>query len=87
MVMLQAFVDASGKGDPNVLVVAGYVARADEWARFSQAWKEKIDQAGLRRFKITEMSHRMEIAAFFYRTRLCENPVDAMVPLLNRRGK
>jgi hypothetical protein len=68
MVMLQAFVDASGKGDPNVLVVAGYVARADEWARFSQAWKEKVDQASLRRFKMTEMSHRLEIAAFFYRT-------------------
>jgi hypothetical protein len=68
MVKFQAFVDASGKGDPNVLVVAGYVARADEWARFSQAWKEKVDQAGLRRFKMTEMSHRLEIAAFFYRT-------------------
>jgi hypothetical protein len=43
MVMLQAFVDASGKGDPSILVVAGYVAQADEWVRFSQAWKEKLD--------------------------------------------
>lgn len=66
--MLQAFVDASGKGDPNVLVVAGYVAQADEWAKFSQAWKEKLDQARMRRFKMTEMVHRPEIAGYFYRT-------------------
>jgi len=68
MVMLQAFVDASGKGDPNVLVVAGYVAQADEWAKFSQAWKEKLDQAGMRRFKMNEMTRRPEIAGYFYRT-------------------
>lgn len=68
MVMLQAFVDASGKGDPNVLVIAGYVAQADEWAKFSQAWKEKLDQAGIRRFKMNEMVRRPEIAGYFYRT-------------------
>jgi hypothetical protein len=66
--MLQAFVDASGKGDPSALVVAGYVARADEWSKFSDAWKAKRDEAGLRRFKMTEMQHRVEIAAYFYRT-------------------
>lgn len=42
MLILQAFVDASGKGDSNVLVIAGYVARADEWAKFSETWKEKL---------------------------------------------
>jgi hypothetical protein len=68
MVMLQAFVDASGKGDPNVLTIAGYVARADEWAKFSEAWKAKLDLAGLHRFKMNEMVRRPEIAAFFYRT-------------------
>ncbi len=68
--MLQAFVDASGKGDPSVLVIAGYVARADEWAKFSEAWKTKLDLARLRRFKMNEMTRarRLEIAGFFYRT-------------------
>ncbi|WP_375782995.1 DUF3800 domain-containing protein [Bradyrhizobium sp. Pha-3] len=65
---LQAFVDASGKGDPNVLVVAGYVARAGEWAKFSEAWKEKLGQRRLRRFKMNEMAQQLEFVAYFYRT-------------------
>ncbi|MGY4253401.1 hypothetical protein ACVI1L_000469 [Bradyrhizobium sp. USDA 4516] len=65
---LQAFVDESGTGNPNALVIAGYVARASEWARFSQAWQGKLLEAGLARFKMTEMAKRPEIAAYFYRT-------------------
>ncbi|SDC02216.1 Protein of unknown function [Bradyrhizobium brasilense] len=68
---LQAFVDASGNGDPNVLVIAGYVARASDWAKFSEAWKQKLLEADLRRLKMNEMTERRQrqhIAAYFYRT-------------------
>jgi hypothetical protein len=29
--MLQAYVDGSGTGDPNELILAGYVATAETW--------------------------------------------------------
>ncbi|MET3844071.1 DUF3800 domain-containing protein [Bradyrhizobium sp. OAE829] len=69
--MLQAYVDASGTGDPNAIVLAGFVAEADVWTAFSAEWKSRLDHAGLSAFKMTEMARSeasLEKAAYFYRT-------------------
>jgi hypothetical protein len=44
--MLQAYIDESGTGDPTALILAGYVARADTWKKFSQEWKSRSAQIG-----------------------------------------
>jgi len=79
---LQAYIDGSGTGSPSGLVLAGYVARASEWARFSQAWREKLAEAGLPRFKMHEMvtEKQRDIAAYFYRT-IEEYNIEAAVRL------
>jgi hypothetical protein len=71
LLMLQAYMDASGTGDPNAMVMAGFIADADTWGAFSTEWKTRLDHAGLTRFKMNEMaqSHAdIEIAGYFYRT-------------------
>ena len=67
MMALQAYVDGSGSGDPQFLILAGYVASSETWQSFSQQWKEQLDHARLGRFKMNEMVRRPEIAAYFYR--------------------
>lgn len=65
---LQAYVDGSGSGDPDALVLAGYVATAETWAKFSTEWQKRLDEVGLKRFKMHEMAtSRMEFAGYFYR--------------------
>jgi hypothetical protein len=63
----KAHIDGSGTGNPNLLVLAGYIAPAAVWADFSKEWQTRLDQAGLSRFKMTEMRHKQEIAGWFYR--------------------
>lgn len=63
----QAYVDGRRSGDPNLLVVAGYVAPAEVWLDFSEKWQEQLDHARLPYFKMSEMTSRMEVAAWFYR--------------------
>lgn len=65
--VLQAYVDASGKGDPNLLVIAGYIATAETWEKFSEAWKARLDEAGMLFFKMNQMAGKPEIVAWFYR--------------------
>jgi Protein of unknown function (DUF3800) len=65
--VLKAYVDASGKGDPNLLVIAGYIATAATWEKFSEAWKARLNCAGMPYFKMNQMSGKPEIAAWFYR--------------------
>jgi hypothetical protein len=67
LLMLQAYIDGSGNGRPDSLVLAGYVASAEVWRDFSTEWKAHVDLAGLRRFKMSEMTGRPEIAASFFR--------------------
>jgi hypothetical protein len=69
--MLQAYVDASGKGDPDLLIVAGYIATADVWGKFSEQWQEKLDHAHMPYFKMSEIGQspaEIEKAGWFYRT-------------------
>jgi hypothetical protein len=65
--VLQAYVDASGKGDPRLLVIAGYIATAEVWAQFSKAWQARLDCAQIPVFKMNKMAGRPEIAGWFYR--------------------
>jgi hypothetical protein len=65
--VLQAYVDASGKGDRRFLVIAGYIATAETWDDFSKAWKSRLDCAQLPYFKMNQMTSRLEIAGWFYR--------------------
>jgi hypothetical protein len=64
---LQAYVDASGKGDPHLLVIAGYIASADAWELFAAEWQNRLNEARLPYFKMNETSRRPEIAGYFYR--------------------
>jgi hypothetical protein len=36
--VLKAFIDESGKGDPPIFVMAGFIARAEQWAAFDDIW-------------------------------------------------
>jgi len=59
MLMLQeyqAYVDGSGTGSPDLLVLAGFIAPAKAWEAFSFAWQEKLNEAGMHRFKMHEMA-------------------------------
>jgi hypothetical protein len=64
---LNAFIDGSGTGDPNFLVLAGYIAEPGTWIEFSKEWQAQLSEAGLSYFKMHEHSRRPEIAAWFYR--------------------
>ena len=65
--VLNAYVDGSGTGDPRLLVLAGYIADAGTWLEFSKEWKSQLSEAGLPYFKMHEQASRPEIAAWFYR--------------------
>lgn len=79
--MLQAYVDESGAGDPRVFVLAGYVAPAENWAKFSDDWREMLGmRPSLDCFKMVEMARsdeRLKRAEWFYR--IIERHVTAAV--------
>ncbi|MGB6306440.1 MAG: DUF3800 domain-containing protein [Steroidobacteraceae bacterium] len=53
--MLRAFFDDSGRGQEPIYVLAGFVARAEAWARFSDKWAEALHQAPrIEYFKMNE---------------------------------
>jgi hypothetical protein len=54
LMVLNAYVDASGKGDPKLLVLAGYIATAETWIEFSKEWQSRLDQAGMPYFKMND---------------------------------
>jgi hypothetical protein len=43
--MLRAFFDDSGRGQEPIYVLAGFIARAESWARFSDKWTEVCHQS------------------------------------------
>lgn len=69
--VVQCYVDASGKGDPDYLVIAGYIASAEAWAAFSEEWQERLDmRPSMPYFKMVDMAkspERLERAGWFYR--------------------
>jgi hypothetical protein len=54
IMVMQAYVDDSGKDDPPLYVLGGYIARAEQWARFSDQWKAALDESGLSHFKMQD---------------------------------
>jgi Protein of unknown function (DUF3800) len=44
VVLLQAAVDDSGKGEPPAFILAGFVLRVEEWVAFSDAWQAILDK-------------------------------------------
>lgn len=66
--VLQAYVDGSGTGDPRFLILAGYIASDDVWAAFSEAWQSRLNDAQIPFFKMNQMANKQEIAGWFYRT-------------------
>jgi Protein of unknown function (DUF3800) len=56
MLVAQAYVDDSGKSEPPVYVLAGFVATAKTWAAFSDDWKEilSLGPLPLKYFKMAE---------------------------------
>jgi hypothetical protein len=68
---LKAYIDGSGTGAPDPLVLAGYVAPAETWAAFSEEWQARLDMnPKLEYLKMNEMAQkpeRRERTIWFYR--------------------
>jgi hypothetical protein len=63
----KAYIDGSGTGDPNLLVLGGYVAPSSVWDEFSVDWRNRLREMKIVRFKMNEMVARPEFAGYFYR--------------------
>lgn len=60
LVMLQAYMDESGEGDPDIFVLAGFVSTVERWTAFSDEWQHHLDHHSahyrkLEYFKMAEM--------------------------------
>lgn len=44
LLVLKAFIDESGKTEPPVFVMAGFLARAEQWAAFNDEWRAVLDE-------------------------------------------
>jgi hypothetical protein len=69
-VVVQCYLDDSyTQGGAHVL--AGYVARAESWAKFTKEWEQLLPRcyrggnSGRHRFKMSEMARRMEDVPLF----------------------
>jgi hypothetical protein len=65
----KAYVDGSGTGSPDLLVLAGYIAPAAVWLDFAKKWKAALNEVGIDYFKMSEMASESwrPYAAYFYR--------------------
>lgn len=53
--MMKAYIDDSNNSGPAWLVLGGYIATAEAWAKFSDEWQEVLDLSPrLKRFKMSE---------------------------------
>ncbi len=58
LLMLKAYVDDSRQDQPPIFVLAGYLAPAEWWAKFSERWQEILDMPPrLEYFKLKEARH------------------------------
>jgi hypothetical protein len=73
LLMLQAFIDDSGKGQGDLFVLAGYIAPAQVWAEsFVPRWQKLLDlgpphHRRIEVFKMREMLGAPEQSSWFYR--------------------
>lgn len=67
--VIQTYIDDSyDKGGAHVM--AGFMARAESWARFTAEWEEllplcRLGNSGRRRFKMAEMKNRLDDVKLF----------------------
>lgn len=55
LLVMKAYIDDSGNSGPIAFVLAGYIAPAEAWARFSDAWQAVLDiHPAIPRFKMSE---------------------------------
>jgi hypothetical protein len=71
--VLQICLDESGKGDPDLFVIAGYVSTTERWAAFADEWQKLLDHDSrhyrkLEYFKMAEMTSKgdRERCRWFY---------------------
>jgi hypothetical protein len=74
LLMFQAYIDDSNKGDKKLFVLAGYLATVERWAAFSDEWQRLLDMKSphyrrLEYFKMQEMQSQAdrERCSWFYR--------------------
>lgn len=68
---LQAYIDDSRGDGSGIFVLAGYIATAEQWIKFSEEWREILplacqDKNGRYRFKTSEMMTRKRDIQPFY---------------------
>jgi hypothetical protein len=59
--MVRAYLDDSGKlDDPNteVIVVAGCIAKVEDWEKFDPEWLRVLKDFGVREFHLKDLAHR-----------------------------
>jgi hypothetical protein len=63
VVALKAYIDDSGNdGKSPVFILAGFLARSEEWAIFSNKWKEILSREGLPYFKMSDRNKRPRLS-------------------------
>lgn len=50
----KAYIDGSGTGSPDLLVLAGYVAPSKVWDDFSKDWRNRLSEMKVTRFKMND---------------------------------
>jgi hypothetical protein len=58
LVMLRAYFDESGTGQPPVFTLGGFIASSEQWAKFTDAWQTVLDMPlKLDYFKLDDAIH------------------------------
>lgn len=68
LLVLKAYIDGSGTGAKDVLVLAGYIATVEQWAAFSTDWNRLLNMGPhpLRYFKMKELKNSPEKCVPYY---------------------
>lgn len=60
MAMFSLYCDASGRDETDLLVVAGFVASADEWLRFATQWNLFLREFRVKYLHMNEFAHSIK---------------------------
>jgi len=85
LMTIQAYIDDSGvKGTDPVFVLAGYIAEAEKWAAFSDAWKHHLSQSpSIRYLKMYEAA-KLSGEFRFWRPEERDRKLSGCVDVINR---
>ncbi len=84
LLMLQVFIDDSGRGNGPAFVLCGYLAAPAVWESFSREWQAELaTEPSIRYFKMREAAHG--VGQFFgHRRELIEHRVSTLVGIMER---